>query len=55
MHEIKGNKTVAETISKINLRINICKRKINHRDDPEGCCGEGGGFMSMYGKTNKVL
>ena len=40
-----------------------------HRDDPEGCCGEGGGrgvhvwdrmytcggFMSMYGKTNTVL
>ena len=40
-----------------------------HGDDPEGCCGEGdgkgvhvwesmythGGFMSMYGKTNKVL
>ena len=39
-----------------------------HRDDPEGCCGEGGGrgvhvwdhmythggFMSMYGKTNTV-
>ena len=39
------------------------------RDDPEGCCGEGGGrgvhvwdrmytcggFMSMYGKTNTVL
>ena len=38
-------------------------------DDPEGCCGEGGGravhvwermytpggFMSMYGKTNTVL
>ena len=38
-----------------------------HGDDPEGCCGEGGGredhvwdrmytrggFMSMYGKTNK--
>ena len=27
MHEVKGNKTVAETITKINLRINICKRK----------------------------
>ena len=40
-----------------------------HGDDPEGCCGEGGGkgvhvwermyshggFMSMYGKTNTVL
>ena len=40
-----------------------------HRDDPEVCCGEGGGwgvhvwdhmytrgrFMSMYGKTNTVL
>ena len=40
-----------------------------HGDDPEGCCGEGGGrgvrawdrmytrggFMSMYGKTNRVL
>ena len=40
-----------------------------HRDDPEGCCAEGGGrgvhvwdrmynrggFMSMYGKTNTVL
>ena len=40
-----------------------------HWDDPEGCCGEGGGrrvhvwdhmytrgvFMSMYGKTNTVL
>ena len=40
-----------------------------HRDDPEGCCREGGGrgvhdweltctcdeFMSMYGKTNTVL
>ena len=40
-----------------------------HRDDPEGCCWEGGGrgvrvwdhmytrggFMSMYGKTNTVL
>ena len=40
-----------------------------HRDDPEGCCGEGGGrgvhvwecmytcggFTSMYGKTNTVL
>ena len=39
------------------------------RDDPEGCCGEGGGrgvhvwdrmytrggFMSMYGKTNKKI
>ena len=27
MHEVKGNKTVAEAITKINLRINICKRK----------------------------
>ena len=40
-----------------------------HGDDPEGCCGEGGGrevhvwdrmytrggFMSMYGKTSTVL
>ena len=40
-----------------------------HGDDPEGCCGKGGGrgvhvwyrmytrggFMSMYGKTNTVL
>ena len=40
-----------------------------HGDDPEGCCGEGGGgevhvwdhmytrggFISMYGKTNTVL
>ena len=40
-----------------------------HGNDPEGCCGEGGGrgvhawdcmythggFMSMYGKTNAVL
>ena len=40
-----------------------------HGDDPEGCCGEGGGrgvhvwdcmytrggFMSMYVKTNTVL
>ena len=40
-----------------------------HGNDPEGCCGEGGGrgvhiwdrmytrggFMSMYGKTNTVL
>ena len=40
-----------------------------HRDDPEGCYGEGGGrgvhvwermytrggFMSMYGKTNLIL
>ena len=40
-----------------------------HWDDPEGCCGEGGGrgvhvwdpmyarggFMSTYGKTNTVL
>ena len=40
-----------------------------HGDDPEGCCGEGGGrgvhvwdrmythggFTSMYGKTNTVL
>ena len=40
-----------------------------HGDDPEGCCGEGGGrevhvwdrmytrggFMSMYGKTHTVL
>ena len=40
-----------------------------HGDDPEGCCGEGGGrgvhvwdrmytiggFMSMCGKTNRVL
>ena len=40
-----------------------------HGDDPEGCCGEGGGrgvhvwdrmytrggFMSMYDKTNTVL
>ena len=40
-----------------------------HGDDPEGCCGVGGGsgvhvwdlmytrggFMSMYGKTNTVL
>ena len=40
-----------------------------HGDDPEGCCGEGGGrgdhvwdrmytrggFMSMYGKTNTVF
>ena len=40
-----------------------------HGDDPEGCCGEGGGkgvhvldhmctrggFMSMYGKTTTVL
>ena len=40
-----------------------------HGDDPEGCCGEGGGrgvhvwgrmytcggFMSMYGKTNAAL
>ena len=40
-----------------------------HEDDPEGCCGEGGGkgvhvwdcmhtrggFMLMYGKTNTVL
>ena len=40
-----------------------------HDDDPERCCGEGGGrgvhvweriytragFMSMYGKTNTVL
>ena len=40
-----------------------------HGDDPEGCCGEGGGrgvhvwdhmytrggLMSMYGKTNTVL
>ena len=38
------------------------------RDDPEGCCGEGGGrgvhvwdrmytrggFVSMYGKTNTI-
>ena len=40
-----------------------------HGDDPEGCCGKGGGrgvhvwdrmyihggFMSMYGKTNTIL
>ena len=57
-----------------NLIASLCPMQdtaclgLVHRDDPEGCCGEGsgrgvhvwdrmythGGFMSMYGKTNTV-
>ena len=51
------------------IRSQFIEDTINHSDDPEGCCGEGGGrgvhvwdrvytrggFMSMYGKTNTVL
>ena len=50
------------------MQDTACLRLV-HGDDPEGCCGEGGGrgvhvwecmytcggFMSMYCKTNTIL
>ena len=56
-------------IASLGLMQDTARLGLVHGDDPEGCCGEGGGrgvhvwdcmstrggFMSMYGKTNTVL
>ena len=56
-------------ITSLCLTQDTVRLGLVHGDDPEGCCGEGGGrgvhvldrmytrggFMSMYGKTNTVL
>ena len=64
----KNNYVFAEFASLCPMQDTACLGLV-HGDDPEGCCGEGGGrgvhvwdhmytrggFMSMYGKTNTVL